>query len=850
MIPPRIKSATQLTATARPSRRSRRGACLRVESLEGRALLATAAFESTFGQGGVVTGLLDTGKNFDQDDVAAVAGDAKGKTVVAGYAGFGGDARFTVRRYNVNGSVDTTFGTNGVTSPPQPGTPNPGFVQPVGLSIGANGSIALVTRSLSSDFFSIVVQLTPNGRLDSNFGTNGEYTLGSTDNSLNMLYSVAVQPDGKIFAAGVHYDGSSSTAENELLAVRLTTAGTLDTTFNGTGIQTLHVPGATTPNSQPSLLGSAVAVAPSGQIYLGTNLYRSSDAPINDTNGEVARLNADGTLDTSFAALGHLRLSQDMPNTLVAIAVGADNKLVVAGRLDSIYSSHTTAPTKPFLVRYLTNGVADPTFRGIPIVAASLLTGPREAFTSVAIGTDGTVTVGGYRPKTGTSNGVTSEGTMQFLAAQFTATGQVNTSFGVHGQMTFSLPGYPDGTLSQSQFDVVDVALTPSNNVVLLGQIFGADFTGLGVLARLTPTLVLNNATNDYDGDGKSDVAAELTNNATFAYRKSNGTGDVLQQFGQAGLGASIPAPGDYDGDGKGDIAVYLPALGALAYRSSYSGKDVLDFFGPSGTGASIPAPGGYDGDGRTDVAVYIALMGAFAIQPTGGGANRYVPFGAAGAGASIPAPGDYDGDGRTDFAVYIPSQGILAYRPSSGGPDVKVSFGPIGAGASIPAPGDYDGDGKTDVAIYMPRAGAFAIHPSSGLANILIPFGLAGTTNIVPIGSSGPTASIPAPGDGDGKTDAAVYMPLSNFYAYRPSGGGGDVVRRFGNYGVGQTIPAAAILYGITSPVPAAAPGTGFGGLARPVSSAVAPAILIPLTDDMSMMGSTTTAKQKATPA
>ena len=84
---------------------------------------------------------------------------------------------------------------------------------------------------------------------------------------------------------------------------------------------------------------------------------------------------------------------------------------------------------------------------------------------------------------------------------------------------------------------------------------------------------------------------------------------------------------GDFDGDGKADLAAYIPATGTFAYRPSSGGPDVSVQFGPAGIGASIPAPGDYGGTGRTDFAVYIPAQGAFAVHPSDGTANYLVPF-------------------------------------------------------------------------------------------------------------------------------------------------------------------------------------------------------------------------------
>ncbi len=66
----------------------------------------------------------------------------------------------------------------------------------------------------------------------------------------------------------------------------------------------------------------------------------------------------------------------------------------------------------------------------------------------------------------------------------------------------------------------------------------------------------------------------------------------MLIPFGQRGRGQTIPAPGDYDGDGKTDVAAYLPACGLFAVRPSSGGADRLGSFGPAGLGSSVPVSG------------------------------------------------------------------------------------------------------------------------------------------------------------------------------------------------------------------------------------------------------------------
>ncbi len=755
-------------------------------------VMAVSSLDPTFGQFGTVLGPVDTGNGPALSNASAVAVQPNGDLVVVGTVdrpAAGGATNFptlAVRRYLPNGTLDATFGTNGQADVSAP----TGYDSVLGSShnvvVEPNGDIVFAASYSQKTqpgqafpggdvpYESVVIRLLADGRLDTSFGANGQAATGVNA----RLDAVAVQPDGKIVAAGT---GSGPlVGDTTYEVVRLTTSGTLDTNFNTTG--TLQVP---VPQKSGSGSLDAVQVALDGKIlFAGTDRYDSSGSPVYLV--VVGRVNSDGTLDNSYGSNGLASFFKNNEASLnvADMALKSDGSAVLVGDVLSTAFALSVNPngTGSAPTPVMTPGVASP----------SLVV----SYRSVVVQPDGKIVVVGSSvdPKLGP---IPPSRDTFGLVDRYLPTGSFDPTFGVDGRVEFSTVP-PSSFASSPNLFVTQtfnsVATTSLGNIVAVGTV--TDFTSNpnGTLTTTGTQAVLSQflggpakraTPGDYTGDGKSDIAAELAAFGAFAYRPSGGGADVIQPFGPAGVGQAIPAPGDYDGDGKTDIAAYLPAYGVLAYRPSSGGPDVIVPFGMAGAGKSIPAPGDYDGDGKTDVAVYLPSLGILAYRPSSGGPDVLTQFGMAGAGKSIPAPGDYDGLGKTDIAVYLPSLGVLAYRPSNGGPDVLTQFGLAGAGKSIPAPGDYDGLGKTDIAVYMPSLGDFAYRPSNGGADVLTPFGLAG-----------PGASIPAPGDydGDSKTDIAVYMPSLALFAYRPSGGGADVVESFGASGMGQTVPASSI--------------------------------------------------------
>ena len=111
-----------------------------------------------------------------------------------------------------------------------------------------------------------------------------------------------------------------------------------------------------------------------------------------------------------------------------------------------------------------------------------------------------------------------------------------------------------------------------------------------------------------------------------------------------------------------------------------------------------------FDGDGKSDVGIY--RSGTWFIRQSSDERLTTTVWG--GATQDIPVPGDYDGDGKTDIALYRDGTWFI-FRSSDGRQPVIV-WG--GAPQDIPVPRDYDGDGKTDIALY--RDGTWFIRRSS----------------------------------------------------------------------------------------------------------------------------------------
>ena len=176
-----------------------------------------------------------------------------------------------------------------------------------------------------------IAKLNTNLTLDPTFNGSGPSP------AAQVAYDMAIQPDDKIILVG-NFDGWSG-GSNGRCITRLLPNGNNDTSFNAGGA------GAINSSGNQSIY--AVALQTDGKILVGGNFQAFNGTGRNF----IARLNANGTVDTSFA------INAGFNTAVTGIAVQADGKIVVAGH----FTTYQGTPA-PNIIRLNPNGTIDTAF--------------------------------------------------------------------------------------------------------------------------------------------------------------------------------------------------------------------------------------------------------------------------------------------------------------------------------------------------------------------------------------------------------------------------------------------------------------------------------------------------------
>lgn len=629
------------------------------------------------------------------------------------------------------------------------------------------------------------------GSFDSSFGGAGFVTT-ATERQFSQGFAVATQPDGKIVVAGRHSVFSSNPAD-EGLVIRYNANGSLDTSFGGNGKATIGLTGL-------RVSFSSVALQPDGKIVAVGDAYA-----IPNSSMFIARFTATGQLDTTFNAIGFMKLSLSPyhGDSASAVKIQPDGKIVVGGCSYTLSISNYNYDL--VVLRLHEDGQFDTSFNGSGYSMAHVTEG-QDNSESMTLQDDGKIIlVGSGRSGSDTDFIAVRFNTDGSLDQTFNGTGFVVTPVGTGDDMGRGVAVQPDGKIvvtGDAMDSVSRMALVRYNADGSLDTSFtgtgklispiGLTASGWSVVAQADGKVVVVGERKEgtkydllisrYNSDGSADLSFNGTGYAAPQIQNgSHAYGLTLQRDGRIlvtgyadrhvggnlyqdvlvarYLATSPPTAFDFDGDGKADVSTFRPSTGEWYLLRSQAGLYGVSF----GAAGDKIAPADYDGDGKTDIAVYRPSNNVWYVLNSGNSTVSYNVFGAA---EDLPTPADYDGDGKADLSVFRPSDGTWYRLNSHDNSFFAFQFGQNG---DKPALGDYDGDGKADISIYRPADGTwYRINSGDGT--------LFGTQ----FGSTG-DLHVPADYDGDGKTEVSVFRPSNGVWYRLNSANGAFVAQQFG---------------------------------------------------------------------
>ncbi len=620
---------------------------------------AVGSLDQTFNGTGLVDVPFDQGAA-NTDLAAAIAVQSDGKIVVVGSAQSGGvDVDFAVARLNVDGTLDTTFGSNGI--------------RVIGFDLGGSNIDAATSVAIDrlgrivvggyaqtkagNDYDFAVIRLTNTGDLDSTFDTDGRQTVAfdvAGGTLEDKAAGVAIDSQNRIVLAGTV--AQAAAGDFDFGVTRLTDVGALDKTFGASGRQTIafDLGGANADRAAGVVIDSGDRIIVAGSVQISN---------FGDFDFGVARLTNTGAIDATFDTDGRASVEFDLggtnADTVAAVALDASERVVVVGSV----TVGTAGDVDIGVARFTTAGSLDTDFASGGKVSLGFDLGGTKQDKAAGVV---------INPRTGdivvaaTVDSATA-GDTDIGVARLTSAGDLDPSFSTDGRavVAFDRGGAKADTAAGITQDA-------RGRILVVGSIDTATANDRDIgVARLTATVGLANELL-VSGTANGKALNFVPVAAGFA-QSGSATGPTLT----AGVRVAVA---DVNGDGVPD---------QIIGDGAGSGSRVRVIFGTGGqstptinfsafesfTGGVYLAAGDIDGDGRDE----------FVVSPDVGGGPRVSVYGLAAdntlvkkadffgiddpnfRGGARVAVGDIDADGLADLVV---GAGFL------GGPRVAVYDG------------------------------------------------------------------------------------------------------------------------------------------------------------------------------
>lgn len=338
--------------------------------------LPNGDLDPTFGDNGKITAAFPN-LSLSANDLSLLP---NGKILVCGGAWSDSEEYFLLGRFNADGAPDTGFDGDGIV------LTKVGIASEYGdkMAMQADGKIVVAGYANLGGYAGFaVVRYHPNGALDDSFGDGDGIVTVPVGESYSGAKEVAIQPDGKIVAAGY----AVANGYEDFAAIRFYANGAVDPSFSADGKLIVSL-------SDKNDRAGGLVLQPDGKVLMAGQAGHASD----DSKFGVVRLNANGTPDNGFGDGGTVLFNiNNQFESASAMVVHSDGKILIGG-----CSQQNTTGTYIYdftLVRLTANGQPDHTFGNNGI--ATLATSPSSDFIyDLALQSDGKIIAAG-RAQTG-----------------------------------------------------------------------------------------------------------------------------------------------------------------------------------------------------------------------------------------------------------------------------------------------------------------------------------------------------------------------------------------------------------------------------------------------------------------
>ncbi len=288
---------------------------------------ATGALDTTFGGGdGSVT--IDFA---GADDVGnGIAVDDSGDIAVVGSAHTGGSVDLAVARLDSNGTLDGSFDGDGRATTDI----NGGSDAANDVAFDSSHKVIAVGAGAGAknrDF--ALARYKVDGSLDDSFGTNGKISTAGTDRA----FAMTIDDSGRIIVAGSYFNIQTRNLDFGL--ARYTPNGSLDPSFGPEGTGKLNIP------MRDGGQAEGVAIDSAGHLLVGGFASNGSDRDF-----ALARLDANGTLSTTFGTGGKVFTNVGPNDSGRGVAVDPSQRIVIGGYTNAGANAGFAA------VRYVSEG--------------------------------------------------------------------------------------------------------------------------------------------------------------------------------------------------------------------------------------------------------------------------------------------------------------------------------------------------------------------------------------------------------------------------------------------------------------------------------------------------------------